>query len=167
MNQLNQIIIEGNLVRDSEIRETARGSTVAKFTLAVNRYVKNAAGEFEQETYFFDAEAWGKLAETVEKKGKKGSGCRIVGRLKQDRWKGSDGKTYSKVYIVSEQIDFTAKSEKSENEEDSAQKNETAEPPAQEKAQTRRKPKFDKESLFGKRNSTEEEPPQAAGFDIY
>ncbi|MBQ9280709.1 MAG: single-stranded DNA-binding protein [Treponema sp.] len=83
MNQLNQIIIEGNLVREPEIRETARGSTVAKFTLAVNRYVKNAAGEFEQETYFFDAEAWGKLAETVEKKGKKGSGCRIVGRLKQ------------------------------------------------------------------------------------
>ncbi|MBQ8679171.1 MAG: single-stranded DNA-binding protein [Treponema sp.] len=167
MNQLNQIIIEGNLVRDSEIRETARGSTVAKFTLAVNRYVKNAAGEFEQETYFFDAEAWGKLAETVEKKAKKGTGCRLVGRLKQDRWKGSDGKTYSKVYIMSEQIDFTAKSEKSENEEDSTQKNESAEPPAQEKAQTRRKPKFDKESLFGNHNATEEEQPKAAGFDIY
>ena len=165
MNQLNQIIIEGNLVREPEIRETVRGSTVAKFTLAVNRYVKNAAGEFEQETYFFDAEAWGKLAETVEKKGKKGSGCRIVGRLKQDRWKGSDGRAYSKVYSVSEQIDFTAKSEKSE--EDSAQKNESAEPPAQEKAQTRRKPKFDKESLFGNHGKTEEEQPKAAGFDIY
>ena len=167
MNQLNQIIIEGNLVREPEIRETARGSTVAKFTLAVNRYVKNAAGEFEQETYFFDAEAWGKLAETVEKKARKGTGCRLVGRLKQDRWKGSDGKTYSKVYIMSEQIDFTAKSEKSENEGDSARKGESAEPPAQEKVQTRRKPKFDKESLFGNHGKTEEEPPKAAVFDIY
>jgi single-strand DNA-binding protein len=39
----------------------------------------------------------------------KGRGVRVVGRLKQDRWQDSDGKTRSKVHIVAEHVEFKPK----------------------------------------------------------
>ena len=41
--------------------------------------------------------------------GAKGRGVRVVGRLKQDRWVGKDGKNYSKVKVVAEHIEFKPK----------------------------------------------------------
>ena len=38
--------------------------------------------------------------------GKKGRGVRVVGRLKQDRWTGTDGKPRSKIAIVAEHVEF-------------------------------------------------------------
>lgn len=40
----------------------------------------------------------------------KGAGVRIVGRLKQNRWKDGGGKNCSKVFVVVEHIDFLKKS---------------------------------------------------------
>lgn len=168
MNQMNQIIIEGNIVREPEIRELANGSRLAVFCMAVNRYHKKADGTFGQEVSYFDCEAWGKDADTVAKKGEKGIGCRVIGRLKQDRWKGSDGKSYSKVAIVTEHIDFLAKAER--NEDESAEATAQTNQQSGEKSQTTRAVKFDKSKLFGNQNaetSAEEELPKAAGFDIF
>ena len=171
MNQLNQIILEGNIVRVPEIKDTANHSRLAVFSIAVNRYYKKADGTFEQEVSYFDVEAWGALAESVEKKASKGIGCRVIGRLKQDRWKGNDGKAYSKVSVVLEHIDFvkdSAKTERSESDstETTAQENQTDD----EKPQKKKASKFDKSALFGNQNpesSVEEDLPKAAGFDIF
>lgn len=107
MTAMNQIIIEGNVVRDSVIRETARGTRVATIPIASNRFYKDGKGEFQQEVSFFDVQAWGQIfCEKIAKNAVKGRGVRIVGRLKQDRWKGEDGKTQAKVYIIADHIDF-------------------------------------------------------------
>lgn len=45
MNQLNQIILEGNIVNDVEVTEPREGFKVGKFTMAVNRNYRNANGE--------------------------------------------------------------------------------------------------------------------------
>jgi single-strand DNA-binding protein len=105
MNNLNSILIEGNLVRDPAFRSTAKGTPLCTFTLASNRYYKHDNG-FEQEVSFFDVEAWSKLAENCHTQGRKGRGVRIVGRLKQDRWNDAEGKTHSKIGIVAEHIEF-------------------------------------------------------------
>lgn len=105
MNSLNSILIEGNVVRDPVIRETPRGSVVCNFSLASNRFYKQD-DEFEQETSFFEVESWAKLAEACGKNCGKGRGVRVVGRLKQDRWTGTDGKNYSKIKVVAEHIEF-------------------------------------------------------------
>ena len=60
----------------------------------------------EKETGFFDVEAWGKLADTCGIQGHKGRGVRVVGRLKQDRWAGTDGKNHNKVSIVAEHVEY-------------------------------------------------------------
>jgi single-strand DNA-binding protein len=105
MNNLNSILIEGNLVRDALLRSTSKGTSVCTFSLASNRFYKQDSGP-EREVSFFDVETWAKLAEHCYNMGRKGRGVRIVGRLKQDRWNGSDGKPHSRVTIVAEHVEF-------------------------------------------------------------
>jgi single-strand DNA-binding protein len=105
MNNLNSILIEGNLVRDPLLRSTPKGTSVCTFTLASNRFFKQDSG-LEKEVGFFDVETWTKLAEHCYNQGRKGRGVRVVGRLKQDRWTGPDGKSHSRVAIVAEHVEF-------------------------------------------------------------
>ena len=49
MNQLNSIIVEGNLVRDAVLSEPAAGFKVCHFTIGVNRYYKNKNDEGVEE----------------------------------------------------------------------------------------------------------------------
>jgi single-strand DNA-binding protein len=105
MNNLNSILIEGNLVRDPLLRTTPKGTPVCTFTLASNRFFKQDSG-LEREVSFFEVEVWAKLAERCYNLGRKGRGLRVVGRLKQDRWNGADGKAHSRISIVAEHVEF-------------------------------------------------------------
>ena len=105
MNALNSILIEGNVVRDPVVKETPRGSTVCNFSIASNRFYRQD-DETEKETSFFDIESWGKLADACGSNCGKGRGVRVVGRLKQDRWTGTDGKNYSKIKVVAEHVEY-------------------------------------------------------------
>ena len=113
MNNLNSILIEGNLVKDPLLRSTPKGTQICTLRLASNRYYKQETG-FEKEVSFFDVETWSRLAEACYAKAKKGRGVRVVGRLKQDRWNGPDGKPYSKVSIVAEHVEFRPEFKKDE-----------------------------------------------------
>ena len=105
MNNLNSILIEGNLVRDPLFRSTPKGTPLCTFSLASNRFFKQESG-LEKKVSFFDVETWAKLAEACNNLGRKGRGVRVVGHLKQDRWTGIDGKPRSKVSIVAEHVEF-------------------------------------------------------------
>jgi single-strand DNA-binding protein len=105
MNNLNSILIEGNLVRDPLYRSTSKGTALCTFTLASNRYYRQDS-ELEKEVGFFDVETWAKLAESCNNLGHKGRGVRVVGRLKQERWAGADGKPRSRVSIVAEHVEW-------------------------------------------------------------
>ena len=106
MNQLNSIIIEGNVVRDAVLLEPSEGFKVCKLSIAVNRFYKNKNDQAAEEVSFFDVECFGKSAEYCHKKAVKGRGLRVVGRLKQDSWKDSEGKLQSRVFVIAEHIEF-------------------------------------------------------------
>jgi single-strand DNA-binding protein len=105
MNNLNSILIEGNLVRDPLLRSTPKGTPVCTFSLASNRVYRQDNG-FEKEVSFFEIETWSRLAEACHDKGHKGRGVRVVGRLKQNRWTDTEGKKHSSVTIVAEHVEF-------------------------------------------------------------
>lgn len=105
MNNLNSILIEGNLVREPTITTTPKGSQVCTFPIATNRYFNQGSG-YEKEVSYFNIETWGRLADICGSKGKKGRGVRVVGRLKQERWNGKDGKLQSRVTIVADHVEF-------------------------------------------------------------
>jgi single-strand DNA-binding protein len=105
MNNLNSIIIEGNMVRDPLFRSTAKGTSLCTFTIASDRYYKQDSG-LENEVSFFDVETWSNLADSCHDMGHKGRGVKVVGRLKQNRWNDPDGKPRSRVAIVAEHVEF-------------------------------------------------------------
>lgn len=107
MNDLNSVILEGNVVRDAT-RKDVNGTCLCTFTIATNRYFKKG-DDFEKETSFFDIVVWGKLAETYAEKCLKGQGVRVVGRAKQERWPGADGNIRSAIKFVSDHVDFRSK----------------------------------------------------------
>ncbi|MBR4011231.1 MAG: single-stranded DNA-binding protein, partial [Spirochaetaceae bacterium] len=72
MNPLNSILIEGNVVRDAVLDETAKGTKFCKFSIAANRCYKSETGTFETEVSFFDVETWGRMAELCDENCKKG-----------------------------------------------------------------------------------------------
>ncbi|MCR4790062.1 MAG: single-stranded DNA-binding protein [Treponemataceae bacterium] len=106
MNTINSLVIEGNMVKEPLAKETVRGNKVCNFSIAANRSVKTANGEYGKEVSFFDVETWGAVAEACMKEGSKGRGVRVIGRLKQNRWDGNDGKHYSRISIVAEHVEF-------------------------------------------------------------
>ena len=104
MNQINSIILEGNLTKNPELKELQNGLKVCELSLACNRYVKNNNNEYTKDVDFFRCECWNSLAEYLCSQGHKGQHIRIVGRLKQNRWKDSSGKEMSNIVIVGEHI---------------------------------------------------------------
>lgn len=105
LNNLNSIIVEGNLVRDPQLKTTPNGHQVCSFSVASNRFYRQN-DETEKEVSFFEVETWSRLAQTCAETLKKGRGVRVVGRLKQDRWEDASGKTQAKIKIVAEHVEF-------------------------------------------------------------
>jgi single-strand DNA-binding protein len=108
MNNLNSILLEGNLVADPDLRYTPKGAAVCSFCVACNRFYKQDE-ELQKEVSYFDVTTWNRQAEVCNEYLTKGRGVRVVGRLKQDRWEDAEGKTRSKVHIVAEHVEFKPK----------------------------------------------------------
>jgi len=100
MSNFNQVVEMGRLVADPEKQEVGDGLSLTKFTIAVNRIGK------DDETDFFDCEAWRKTADVVAAHKSKGDLIQVVGRLKQSKWKNKEGQTRSKVLIVADNVIF-------------------------------------------------------------
>jgi len=105
MNNLNSIILEGNLVKDPVMKITPNGHSVTTFTIATNRFYKQN-DKMVGEVSYFDTESWGKLAETCADILKKGRGVRVVGRLMQDRWEDPVGTFHTRVKVIAEHVEF-------------------------------------------------------------
>lgn len=120
LNNLNSVLIEGNLVRDPELKYSPKGTAVCSFALASNRYFKQDE-ETQKEVSFFDVTTWARLAEVCGEYLKKGRGVRVVGRLKQDRWTNPEGQARSKIEIVAEHVEFKPQMKKDGDGKDGAE----------------------------------------------
>jgi single-strand DNA-binding protein len=105
MNNLNSVLIEGNMVCDPKFMETPKGMPLCTFSIASSRFYEGDNG-LKKEVSFFDIKVWSKLAETCNNLGHKGRSVKVVGRLKQERWTGYDGKPHASVCIVAEHVEF-------------------------------------------------------------
>ena len=104
-NNLNSVILEGNLTKAPLLSHTGKGTAVCNFSMASNRYYK-VNDETVQEVAFVDVEAWSKLGEICAERLDKGRGVRVVGRIKQDRWSDDEGKLHNKHKLVAEHVEF-------------------------------------------------------------
>ena len=79
--EINTINLVGRAGREPDVRYFESGSTVANFTIAVNRISRG------DEPDWFNLEIWGKQAQIAADYVKKGSLVGITGSLKIDSWK--------------------------------------------------------------------------------
>lgn len=112
---MNKVILIGRLVKDPDIRMGTNDTTIARYTLAVNRrYHKNN----EVTADFIGCVALGKNGEFAEKHLHQGIKIAVIGRIQTGSYTNRDGK---KVYITDvliEEQEFV-ESKKSQSEEQS------------------------------------------------
>ena len=109
MASYNKVILMGNFTRDPEVRQTASGTSVCRFSIAVNRSYSGQDGTMRDETCFVDIDAFGRSAENIGKYFTKGKPILIEGRLRQDTWDDKEtGKPRSKMMVVMERFEFVS-----------------------------------------------------------
>jgi single-strand DNA-binding protein len=105
MPSLNRVQLIGRLGKDPETRYTDSGKNFCNFSLAVNQYWKNAQGEAQQATEWFNVTAWGRLGEICQKYLGKGRLVFLEGRLQTNRVEQDGGPRYfTKVVATQMQI---------------------------------------------------------------
>ena len=102
MADINHVVLVGRLTRDAELKYTASGQAVCKFSVAVNRRRKNG-DQWEDEVNYFDVVLWGRQGEALNQYLQKGKSVGVDGELRQDRWQ-QDGQNRSKVEIIANNI---------------------------------------------------------------
>ena len=101
---LNKTILMGRLTADPELRKTQNNTSVASFTLAVNRSFTRQ-GE-QPQTDFIDVIAWSATAEFVAKWFKKGMQVAVAGRLQTRNWEDRNGNKRKSTEVVAEEVHF-------------------------------------------------------------
>lgn len=99
---MNRTILIGRLTKDIDVRSSQSGTSVAKFTVAVDRRTK------EKETDFINCTAFGKTAEVLQKYVRKGHRIGIVGHIQTGSYEKDGHKVYTTDVIVDE-IEFLEK----------------------------------------------------------
>ncbi len=90
---MNKIIVIGNLGSDPEMKYTPNGQAVTSFSVASNRKYTTGTGEQREETEWFRASAFGKLAETCNQYLTKGQQVYVEGRLRSRTYTTQSGET--------------------------------------------------------------------------
>ena len=93
----------GRLTKDPEIRYSQSGTATCRFTLAVDRPIKQ--GE-EKKTDFIPFIAWGVDAENLNKYKAKGDQLAILGRIQTGSYKNKDGQTVYTTDIAVSRIEY-------------------------------------------------------------
>ncbi len=100
---MNSVQLTGRLTRDPDVRYTDNGSSIARFTLAVNRRFKSENGP---DADFIGCIAFGKTAEFIEKYFFKGQKMDMNGRIQTGSYTNKDGVKVYTTDIVVENVEF-------------------------------------------------------------
>ena len=91
---MNYCSISGRLTKDVELRKTGTGTSVAGFTLAVNRRFKK---DGEQEADFISCVAWRQSADFLAQYAGKGDLIGVEGRIQTRSYDDQNGR---RVYVT-------------------------------------------------------------------
>lgn len=100
---MNSVQLLGRLTRDPDVRYTDGGSTIARFSLAVDRRFKQEGGDTAD---FINCIAFGKTAEFIERYIFKGTKIAINGRIQTGSYANKDGVKVYTTDVVVENVEF-------------------------------------------------------------
>lgn len=100
---MNSVQLVGRFTRDPEVRYTDGGSTIARFSLAVDRRYKSKNGPTAD---FPNCVAFGRTAEFIEKYFRKGMRMGCQGRIQTGSYTNNDGQKVYTTDVVVESCEF-------------------------------------------------------------
>jgi single-strand DNA-binding protein len=107
VQNINAVVISGNLTRDPELRQLASGTSLCTLRVAVNESVKDRdSGQWGDRANYFDVTVWAGQAESCSRYLQKGSGVIVQGRLRWEEWQAQDGTNRQTVKIVADRVEF-------------------------------------------------------------
>lgn len=114
MNNINTFIVSGRLTRDFGSGKydwsEHNGFVAGIMSIACNKRVKKG-DEWTDGVDYLEITVFGKTAEGIKPYATKGREVVIEGRIKQDTWKDSEGKSKSKLTLIARTIQLCGKSE--------------------------------------------------------
>ena len=107
-NNVNVVVITGNLTKDPELRSTGGGTSVCEMRVAVNGRRKNGqTGKWEDKPNFFDVVVFGAQADNCATYLHRGRPLAVEGRLDWREWEAKDGKGKRQaVQIIGDTVQF-------------------------------------------------------------
>ena len=99
---MNKVILNGNLVRDMEVRQTKGGTDVGEFTIA-----NNVGYGDNQKTTFVKCTIFGTRVEALEQYLVKGAGVLLDGSLEINNYEADDKTWKTYVNIVVDGLEIT------------------------------------------------------------
>jgi single-strand DNA-binding protein len=102
---INSVVLVGNLTRDPELRHTPSGTAVTTLRIAVNDRVKRGE-EWTDAAYYFDVTVWGRTAENCAQYLAKGRPVGVQGKLTWREWDAQDGSKRQSVEVVADNVQF-------------------------------------------------------------
>jgi len=113
---LNKVMLTGRLGKDVDLRVTPNGNSVATFSVASGRAIKQPDGSYKDQTEWFRVVAWDKLGEICSSYLKKGSHVFIEGRLQTREWTDKEGqKRFSTEVIATDMMMLDSKRQDQDN----------------------------------------------------
>lgn len=101
---LNRVTFTGRLPRDPELRVTPTGQSVATFSVACNRNIREG-DNWREETEWFRVVIWRELAERMSNRLKKGSFVLVEGRLQTRKWNDQQsGQERTTVEVIANDV---------------------------------------------------------------
>ena len=113
---MNKIILMGRLCKDPEISSSTSGTTIARYSIAVDRKFKKEGGPTAD---FFNITSFGKQAEFVQKWLKKGTKIVLSGRIENETYTNKEGHKVTTSTVLPDEVEFAeSKSEAKETKAD-------------------------------------------------
>lgn len=100
---INSVNLTGRLTRDPDVRYTDGGTSIARFTLAVDRRFRQDDGPTAD---FPSCVAFGKTAEFIERYFRQGMKLELTGRIQTGSYTNKDGVKVYTTDVIAEQVGF-------------------------------------------------------------
>jgi single-strand DNA-binding protein len=96
---MNSVQLIGRLTRDPDAEQTAGGTPVTTFRLAIDRLGRKGAD-------FVTVKTWDRVAEATAEHLTRGRRVAVQGRLAHEEWVGSDGRRAERLTVVADRVEF-------------------------------------------------------------
>jgi single-strand DNA-binding protein len=103
---VNKVILVGNLGRDPEVRFTAGGRAVARFSVATSEVWTDQEGQRQERTEWHNVVVWGKQAESCGQYLQKGRQVYIEGSIRSRQYDDKEGNKKYITEVIAQRVQF-------------------------------------------------------------